>query len=398
MAALQKLSEQGDALYNGLVQAAEASPEGLRKVFFQTDIQALVAESVTDVKNLTQLIQELTSHSLLRLSKLDRALCWSTRPRKAAQSISLLNAEEKLIYSHVEDAHQKGVWLRELKKRVNLHSKAVDKMMSKLENAHLIKNVRNVRAPAQKTYMLYHLVPSDDVTGGSFFDAGDLDESLIEELSNLIVFHVRMQSWAETKPKKVKREASPIAISDDNNSSDPAPDGIANGGQARKRKRATADIEDSAPPARKHRSHREEDDLETDVYTQLAYVARSHPYPSAESIHNFITTTDAIRASKAAQLTVAEIQGVIDVLVWDSKLEKVPTGADGGVVGYRTVRGVSFRPPGYPDGDDGEEGDGVGNGLTQAPCGRCPVFELCEEGGPVNAGSCVYWGEWLGAG
>merc|ERR1711939_943010 len=95
---------------------------------------------------------------------------------------------------------------------------------------------KNVRAPAQKTYMLFHLVPSDDVTGGSFFDAGDLDESLIEELSNLIIFHVRMQSWADTKPRKVRRETSPAPAEDD-----PA----ASPNSSRKRKRpATADIEE----------------------------------------------------------------------------------------------------------------------------------------------------------
>ena len=38
---------------------------------------------------------------------------------------------------------------------------------------------------------------------------------------------------------------------------------------------------------------------------------------------------------------------------------------------------------------------GYGFGLNQAPCGRCPTFEFCKDGGPVNAGDCVYYGEWL---
>jgi len=36
-----------------------------------------------------------------------------------------------------------------------------------------------------------------------------------------------------------------------------------------------------------------------------------------------------------------------------------------------------------------------GNGLTEVPCGRCPVFELCEEGGPVSPANCVYFDQWL---
>ncbi len=38
---------------------------------------------------------------------------------------------------------------------------------------------------------------------------------------------------------------------------------------------------------------------------------------------------------------------------------------------------------------------GDGNAYTEVPCGRCPVFNLCEQGGPINASSCVYFQEWL---
>ncbi|PPQ95506.1 hypothetical protein CVT26_008534 [Gymnopilus dilepis] len=33
--------------------------------------------------------------------------------------------------------------------------------------------------------------------------------------------------------------------------------------------------------------------------------------------------------------------------------------------------------------------------LTEAPCGLCPSFEFCKEGGPVNPQQCVYYGDWL---
>lgn len=35
-------------------------------------------------------------------------------------------------------------------------------------------------------------------------------------------------------------------------------------------------------------------------------------------------------------------------------------------------------------------------GQTQAPCGKCPQFTFCEEQGPVNAESCMYFEDWLG--
>jgi len=37
-------------------------------------------------------------------------------------------------------------------------------------------------------------------------------------------------------------------------------------------------------------------------------------------------------------------------------------------------------------------------GVTEAPCGKCPSFEFCKEGGPVNPEDCVYYTEWLKGG
>ncbi|KAF8164979.1 RNA polymerase Rpc34 subunit-domain-containing protein [Crassisporium funariophilum] len=37
-------------------------------------------------------------------------------------------------------------------------------------------------------------------------------------------------------------------------------------------------------------------------------------------------------------------------------------------------------------------------GWTESPCGLCPSFEFCKEGGPVNPQECVYYGDWLVAG
>jgi DNA-directed RNA polymerase III subunit RPC6 len=131
-------------------------------------------------------------------------------------------------------------------------------------------------------------------------------------------------------------------------------------------------------------------DLETE-HTQLLYRAGTHSYPTADDIHKFLTTSSAIKPTKAASLTVAEIQGCIDVLMWDDKLEKIRR-HDGAGWGYRTVRGVTFKAPGSVF-EEYEEA--VGTGLTQAPCGHCPVFDICHDDGPINAAECVYFEQWL---
>lgn len=238
--------------------------------------------------------------------------------------------------------------------------------------------------------MLYHLAPSDEVTGGSFYDAGDLDESLVEEIGNLIVFHVRQMSWVEDRKKRIKREHSPILVQDDGEQVAP---GAASGRGRRKRKRGpnpiapAHDIEDSAPP-QKHRSHKHSHDPETDTGpNQLSFPA-GHDYPTAASIHKYLITGGAIRGAKANSLSTDEIQNILNVLVWDEKLEEVNGG-------YRTVRGVMAKQPGEEEDEAGEDERKRGNGLTEAPCGRCPVIDLCETGGLINAATCVYFDQWL---
>ncbi|KAG8860590.1 34-kDa subunit of RNA polymerase III (C) [Tulasnella sp. 330] len=37
----------------------------------------------------------------------------------------------------------------------------------------------------------------------------------------------------------------------------------------------------------------------------------------------------------------------------------------------------------------------IGLGWSQAPCGKCPQVDFCEDGGPVNPTGCKYYAEWL---
>ena len=76
----------------------------------------------------------------------------------------------------------------------------------------------------------------------------------------------------------------------------------------------------------------------------------------------------------------AEIRHLVNLLRWDGHVIEVMNGT-----GYKSVR-TSFR----------DNKIFAGNGLTEAPCGNCPVFDFCEEGGPVNAKTCAYFVDWLG--
>ncbi|XP_071080597.1 DNA-directed RNA polymerase III subunit RPC6-like [Haliotis cracherodii] len=84
------------------------------------------------------------------------------------------------------------------------------------------------------------------------------------------------------------------------------------------------------------------------------------------------------------QLSVEDIETILDTLIYDGKVERTivagqgTSGDSGQLRLYRAVKPV-IQP----------------TGLVRIPCGTCPVFEQCHDGGIVSPQTCVYMKEWL---
>lgn len=287
----------------------------------------------------------------------------------------------------IEDAGQRGLWSRSIKAKSGLSQTLVGKSLTRLEIKGLIKSVKHFKSPAQKIYMLSYLQPGQELVGGPFFDGSEIDEALVDELSNLTVFFVRSKSWiipkvrATDKNKVQGKRKVAVLLSgpeDENEGCRVVKEGKRDVGEGLEDTRwsmkqtksaATADMEDyiATSPA------------QCRTQTEYARPAFTYQYPQPEVILSFIQNSGALRGGKALELSVTAIERLLDVLVMDDKLEKIGNG-------YRTVKGIYGTT---------EDNNGPGTGLTEAPCGRCPVFDVCCDGGPVNARSCPYWQEWL---
>lgn len=95
-------------------------------------------------------------------------------------------------------------------------------------------------------------------------------------------------------------------------------------------------------------------------------------YPTQNQIYLWVKNSNLTEVD----LAEADIKSLLDVLVYDGKIERVVGGT-----AYKALRKLDTT-----------------NGFTESPCGRCPVFALCKEGGPVSASNCKYFEEWLNAG
>ena len=161
--------------------------------------------------------------------------------------------------------------------------------------------------------MLYELTPSIEVSGGPWFTDSELDHEFINELLTAMSKFITSKSFSR----------------------------VATGNK--------------------------------DSGTTVSFAPNHTGYPTLNQIYLWVKNSNLTEVD----LAEADIKSLLDVLVYDGKVERVV-----GKTAYRAVRK--------------EEGMSV-NGFTESPCGRCPVFNLCREGGPVSASNCKYFEDWLDA-
>ena len=254
--------------------------------------------------------------------------------------------DERLLYQHIDNAQTEGVWSKALRAKTSLAQPTVTKYLKSLESKELIQAVMSVKTPNRKMYLLRHLTPSEDVAGGPWQNEGDFDSALIDIATQVI-------------GKKVEEETC-IRVAGNWNS-------YASGRQAaiahkKAQVKGVPDIEDLAvqphhPPA---------------DTSGPRLVHRSNPfYPTTTSLAEYLNSIQLLRGKTVRE---SDMEQLLEMMVLDGTLEKVTATT------YRTV-----LPPTKQ----------VYNGFVDAPCGNCPVFDLCGDEGPITARTCAYFAEWL---
>lgn len=72
-----------------------------------------------------------------------------------------------------------GIWSRTITSQTNLPNAVVTKILNKLQSSKQIKMVKSVKHPTRKMYMVSHIEPSVDLTGGPWYTDFELDPSFI---------------------------------------------------------------------------------------------------------------------------------------------------------------------------------------------------------------------------
>ncbi|KAL4869705.1 hypothetical protein BDV12DRAFT_74884 [Aspergillus spectabilis] len=319
-------------------------------LFYQQDLLGLDILPKNDLPLLLQCTQSLVDQKLLRLlqGKNDR-LAWKIIPREDAEKLQNLSPDESLVYNVIHSTGRSGIWVRAIQGRTNLHKSILDRCLKSLEGKNYIKSVHNVKFPSRKMYMLAGLAPSEDVTGGAWFTDGVLDENFIGVVSGFIEFTVSRKSWYEV----------PVADKSRN----------------KRLKTAVGSVEVKKESGQK---------------AYLPYPAGYKDYPTISML------TTAVNQSGITPVRLGEesVTQLLEMLCYDNKLVALNNGEV-----YKSVKNpdqIKAQQARKPDEDPSAADDRlVRNGMTEVPCGHCPVFNLCVPGGAVSPESCEYFETWI---
>ncbi|KAF4939134.1 DNA-directed RNA polymerase III subunit RPC6 [Colletotrichum fructicola] len=381
-----KLEVWKETLYDAFQKAGDEN-----HLFSQYDILDFEVIPNRDTVTLLKVLQSLTNDRLLIAVSSQTGLAWRWRSVEDAEKYKLCSTDEqRMVYGAIDEAGGDGIWSKTIQHRLNMHDSVLKTAFKQLQGKGLIAPFKNVEHPNKRMFIKASMRPSERATGGPWFTDSAFDEAFIEDLQRVIFDQIKRKSTYHSTGASSSSSATRTAV---------PKKGVLKGGLENKGKKRSAgeisggDSDDktaaasSSSPAVQQPPPKREPAL-------LPLPAGFKEYPTVREIARFISqtgiTTDTILGEE-------DVQKLIDVLVFDGLVEPVRVA---GRTGYRVCRAPRQSLQGWAGRQEGGADEGGPephvNGFTEAPCGRCPVFELCEEGGPVSASNCVYFQRWLG--
>lgn len=160
-------------------------------------------ESVApDARARTAALNFLLGAGLFKLLKDDRGtISFRAVVKKELDVKKDMSGEESMVLSHIQAAGNQGIWLKHIKAKTELHQTVIEHTIKSLLQKQLIKPVKNVQFPTRKLFMLFHLEPSVELTGGPWYTDNELDTEFIKLLSRACLQFVKDRSFPRTKQK-----------------------------------------------------------------------------------------------------------------------------------------------------------------------------------------------------
>ena len=251
-----------------------------------------------------------------------------------------LSRDDRIVYGVVKASGDKGIWIKDIRTKTNLAINSVDGSVKKLESKGIIKAVKTVRHPTRKYYMLTQYEPSEEVVGGVWYNGLELDTTLIEAVTEIIVRHIRSKVCSCLTHQNTKESTNqPTQINQTHNPSE---------------------------------------------------LLKSPSAPIYPSLDDIVTYINSSKVSKV-NFTPGDMATVLDRLVYESKIIRFRSQIEfHNPMADEKVMDTDWCYRWNPT--DNYEKNSV---LKEIPCGQCPVFENCCEDGVISPATCTYYTRWL---
>lgn len=173
----QPSTSGGTDVEHKIIALAKASAKGISDKDIQKEIPDLKPEQRASI------INKLLAQGFFDLFNQGGTLLYKLKDPSTAQKVKGADNEEKIVYSIIEEAGNKGIWIRDIRFKSNLILTQLNKILKILENKKLIKAVKSVSASKKKVYMLYNLEPDRSVTGGAWYCDQDFEAEFVDVLN-----------------------------------------------------------------------------------------------------------------------------------------------------------------------------------------------------------------------
>ncbi|XP_020618954.1 DNA-directed RNA polymerase III subunit RPC6-like [Orbicella faveolata] len=160
-----------------VVELCKANPKGITDQLISQDMPNIPPQQRVTA------INRLLSMGRIELLKSGTQLLYRYKDAQAATKTKGFDLQEKLVYQIIEEAQNKGIWIRDIRFKSNIQMTQVNKIVKNLESKKLIKAVKSVAASRKKVYMLFNLEPDITVTGGAWYSDQDFESEFVEVLN-----------------------------------------------------------------------------------------------------------------------------------------------------------------------------------------------------------------------
>lgn len=101
--------------------------------------------------------------------------------------------DEKLIFTCIKESSSHGCTMRDLKLATKLPQNLITRILKKLEDKKYIKGIKGQKNKS-KVYLLFEQTPDEDVTGGVWFNNGEIDSEFVNQLMKLVFSFVKSRT------------------------------------------------------------------------------------------------------------------------------------------------------------------------------------------------------------